>query len=161
MKTLPANQNPLHLKELKHLKLQIKNLQCALIINRMLSCVGVNANTVIVNIDHSWCEQAVKRSSSSCCKWWHGHNYTNFNFLYAPQNKASVNDDRWNSLWHLELNAAHLGFRNCSLRPSYAVTWDNTDFLWHQKTVFFDKALFIFMSHFLSLFLFSSYSFCR
>lgn len=49
LKTLTANQNPFDFKELD-LKWQMKKLQHALIINRTLSSVGVDANLVIATV---------------------------------------------------------------------------------------------------------------
>ncbi len=46
-KSLIANQNPSCFKELDHLKWQTPKLQCTLIINKLLSCIGVDANAVI------------------------------------------------------------------------------------------------------------------
>lgn len=47
-KTLTANQNPFCFKKHKHSKWQSTKLKHVLIINRMLPCIGVDANVVIV-----------------------------------------------------------------------------------------------------------------
>lgn len=46
--TLTAHQNPSRIKELEHLKQQRTKMQRVFVINRTISCVGVDANIVIV-----------------------------------------------------------------------------------------------------------------
>lgn len=52
IKTLIAHQNPFFFKELKYLKTKkqtkAKKLQPVLIINRMISCIDVGANLIII-----------------------------------------------------------------------------------------------------------------